>query len=98
MTATIAASGDDAAMHAAAATAATAADDSAAEATAAAAADDARDGGPAAPHDSACLRPFCCNPLAAFSAFSRVGGWTPPLPPLAPLPESNAARDVPGGA
>ncbi|MBN3788445.1 hypothetical protein G3N94_16290 [Burkholderia sp. Ac-20353] len=31
-------------------------------------------------HDAACLRPFCCNPFAAFSAFSRVGGWTPPLP------------------
>lgn len=33
-----------------------------------------------APHESACLRPFCCNPFAAFSAFSRVGGWTPALP------------------
>ncbi|AFQ49936.1 hypothetical protein [Burkholderia cepacia] len=33
-----------------------------------------------ASHDAGCLRPFCCNPFAAFSAFSRVGGWTPPLP------------------
>lgn len=33
-----------------------------------------------APHEAACLRPFCCNPFAAFSAFSRVGGWTPALP------------------
>ncbi|KVF13102.1 hypothetical protein [Burkholderia cepacia] len=33
-----------------------------------------------ASHDAGCLRPFCCNPFAAFSAFPRVGGWTPPLP------------------
>ncbi|WP_321918758.1 hypothetical protein [Burkholderia cepacia] len=39
---------------------------------------DSLDGG--ASHDAGCLRPFCCNPFAAFSAFARVGGWTPPLP------------------
>ncbi|MDX6007287.1 hypothetical protein [Cupriavidus necator] len=37
-----------------------------------------------APHEAACLRPFCCNPFgalsAALSAYAGVGGWTPPLP------------------
>ncbi|MBZ5790622.1 hypothetical protein K8353_10910 [Burkholderia contaminans] len=42
---------------------------------------------PAAHEAAACLRPYCCNPFAAFSAFSRVGGWTPPLP------GASAARD-----
>jgi len=31
-------------------------------------------------HAGRCIRPFCCNPFAAFSEFSRVGGWTPALP------------------
>lgn len=44
------------------------------------------------PHEPACLRPLCCNPFAAFSAFSRVGGWTPPLP------ETSTVDDAPGNA
>lgn len=39
----------------------------------------------------ACLRPYCCNPFAAFSAFSRVGGWTPPLPDARAVPDGDAA-------
>ncbi|SDC97064.1 hypothetical protein [Paraburkholderia lycopersici] len=45
-----------------------------------------------AQYDAGCLRPFCCNPFAAFSAFSRVGGWTPPLP------GANADQGAPGDA
>lgn len=29
------------------------------------------------------LRPACCGPTAALAAFSRVGAWTPALPPQA---------------
>ncbi|MGU7779060.1 hypothetical protein [Burkholderia sp. PU8-34] len=50
------------------------------------------DSEPALHEASACLRPFCCNPFAAFSAFSRVGGWTPPLP------EANVTEGVAGDA
>ncbi|MBN3822832.1 hypothetical protein G3O00_04265 [Burkholderia sp. Ac-20384] len=48
------------------------------------------DDDPAAHESAACLRPYCCNPFAAFSAFSRVGGWTPPLPDAGAVPEGDA--------
>ncbi|AYQ40865.1 hypothetical protein BLA9940_03213 [Burkholderia aenigmatica] len=48
------------------------------------------DDDPAAHESAACLRPYCCNPFAAFSAFSRVGGWTPPLPDARAMPEGDA--------
>lgn len=51
-----------------------------------------------APHEAACLRPFCCNPFAAFAAFSRVGGWTPGLPEAEPVDQTGNAMDDPGNA
>ncbi len=33
-----------------------------------------------AAHAGRCIRPFCCNPFAAFAEFSRVGGWAQALP------------------
>ena len=45
---------------------------------------------PAAHASAACLRPYCSNPFAAFSAFSRVGGWTSPLPDAGAVPEGDA--------
>ncbi|MFT3720284.1 hypothetical protein [Pseudorhodoferax sp.] len=45
------------------------------------------------------LRPACCAPLAALAlqAFSRVGAWTPPLPPKTPGAEE-ARRPLPDDA